>query len=117
MNVMQNSNLFPDKGAVSDHYSPYMILSQRNWDHNKHCQVEFGAYVKASQVNSPKNNNRPRTLDGIYLCPAPNLYGGHHIMDLWTGNLITIPKVVEILITYVVINSVEKWLRIKDLSH
>ena len=50
-----------------------MIMSQMNWGYNKHFQFEFGDYGQASQVNDPNNTNRTRTLDGIYLCPAPNL--------------------------------------------
>ena len=58
-----------------------------------------------------------RTLDGIYLFPTPNFQGGNNIMDLQTRQLITIPKVVNIPITYAVINAIEKWRMIKDLSH
>ena len=85
-----------------------MILSRRNWDYNNHCRVEFGDYVQASQVNYTNNTNSPRTLDGIYLCPAPNLQLKHHMMYLWMGQLITITKLVMVSITYVVINTVEK---------
>ena len=56
MNVTRNLDLFPSKGGVLDKYSSYMIMSQRNWNYNKK-QVEFGAYVQASQVNDPKNTN------------------------------------------------------------
>ena len=72
-----------------------MIISQRDWDYNKHYQVDFFSYVQASQVNDTNNTNCPRTLDGIYLRPAPNLQGGHHVMDPRTGKLITRPKVVK----------------------
>ena len=82
-----------------------------NLDYNKHLQVEFGSYVQVSQVNNPNNTNRLRTFNVIYLYP------GHHIMDLRTGQFITRPKLLEIPITDVVINAVEKWRRSKDLSH
>ena len=117
MNVTQNLNLFPAKGRLSAYYIPHMILSHRNWDYNKHCQVEFSAYVHASQVNDPKNTNCLGTLDGIYLCPAHTFQGGHQIMDLRTGQLITTPKVVEIHITDIVINAVKKCWRRKYLIH
>ena len=64
-------NVFTAKGGVSSHYIPHITMSQVNCYYKKHYQVELGAYVQASQVNDPKNKNRPRTLDGIYLCPAP----------------------------------------------
>ena len=108
MNIMKNLSLFPSKGGASAQHTPHMILSQRNSDYNKHLHVEFGAYVQASQGNDPKNTIHLRTLDGIYLCPAPNLQGVYQIMDLRTGQSIKIPKEVDIPITDVVINSVEK---------
>ena len=117
MNVTRNLNLFPAKGVVSAHYIPHIILPQRNWNYNKHFQVESCAYVKSSQDNDPKNNNHPRKLDGIYLFPAPNLQGVHQIMDLSMGRPIKTTKVLEIPITYVLINTVEKLWRSKDLSH
>ena len=92
-------------------------MSQRNCNYNKHRQVELSAYVQASKVNDPNNIFFPRKLDGIYLCPATNFQGGHQNMDLPTGQLIKIPKVVYIPITYVVINAAEKWRRRRDLSH
>ena len=115
--MIRNLNLFPAKGGVSDNYIPHMNMSQKNWYYNKNFQVGFGAYVQALQVNDPNNTNIQRTLDGIYLCPAPNFQYGHHITELRTGKLIKIPKVIKIPITDVVINSVEKWRRSKDLSH
>ena len=69
MNGTQILVLFPTKEVVLSHYIQHMILSQSNLEYNKHFQVEFGAYVQASQVNDPNNTNNHRTLDGIYLCP------------------------------------------------
>ena len=94
-----------------------MVLTQRNFDYNKYFQVKFVAYIQASQVNDKSNTNLLRKFDGVHLCSAPNLQGGHHILDMRTGNFNKIPKVVEIPITYNVINVVGKWLRSKDLSH
>ena len=105
MNVTRNLILFPSKRGVPSHYISHIILSHSNLGYNKYLQAEFGAYLQASQVNDPNNTNILRTLDGIYLLPAPNLQGGHQIMYLQMGKYITIPKVFEIPITYVVINN------------
>ena len=91
------------------HYIPPIIILQRNWNDNKHRQVGFSDYVQASQLNYPNNT--------ICLCPGPNFQGGRHIMDLQTGQLITIPKVGKIPIADVVINNVQKWQKIRDLGH
>ena len=74
-------------------------------------------YVQTKKVNDQKNTNCPRKIGGIYVSPAPNVQGGHQIMDLCKRKLITRKKLVEIPITDVVINAVEKCLRIRDLSH
>ena len=73
INVAHNFNLFPAKVGVLDQYSPHIILLHRNWNYNKHFQVEFGDYVQASKVIDTNNKNFPTTIDGIYLYPAPNL--------------------------------------------
>ena len=94
-----------------------MIISQRGWDYNEHYHVDFFSYVQESQVYDTNNTNFPRTLDGMYLCPTPNLQGGNQDMDLRTVQLVTRPKIVEISITYVVIKAVEKCQRCKYLIH
>ena len=82
-------NLFPVKGGISEYFSPHMILSGHQYDYNKHCQVPFGAYVQACHETNPTNTNAPRTIDAIYLCPLNNIQGGHELMDLNSGKLIT----------------------------
>ena len=42
------------------------------------------------------------------LCLAPNLQGGYQIMDLWTGNFITRPKLFQITIKDFLVNPDEK---------
>lgn len=100
-------NMFPVKGGVSSYYSPHVLLGGRNLDYHKHCKIPFGAYVQAIQENSPKNTNAPRTIDAIYLRPKKNIQGGHELMDLNSGRLITRPKVWEVPVTQNVIKAVE----------
>jgi hypothetical protein len=100
-------NLFPVKGGVSPYYNPRMILSQTNLDYTKRCVVPFGAYVQANHESTKTSSNVTRTLDTIYLCPAQNQQGGHELMDLNSGQLITRSIVHEISVTNVVIKAVE----------
>jgi hypothetical protein len=101
-------NMFPAKGGISDYLSPHVILTGKNIDYTKHCQVPFGAYVQCNNKNNPTNSNAPQTLDAIYLRPATNLQGGHKVMNLATGQVLTRPRVREIPVTPVVIKAVEK---------
>ena len=51
--------------------------------------------------------NVSKTRDGIYLRPNNNFQGGHEVMDLNTGRVITCRKVTKIPVTDVVIKAVE----------
>ena len=100
-------NLFPAKGGVSAYLSPSMILTGKNLDFEKHCQVPFGAYVQANQENDPTNTQAPRTIDAIYLRPMTNIQGGHELMNLHTGQMISRSRIWERPITNLVIQAVE----------
>jgi hypothetical protein len=100
-------NLFPVKGGVSKYYSPCMILNQTNLDYTKHCVVTFGAYVQAKHESTKTSSNITRTFDAIYLRPAQNQQGGHELMDLNSGQLISRNIVHEIPVTDAVIKAVE----------
>ena len=100
-------NLFPAKGGVSAYLSPHMLMTGRNLDFVKHCQVPFGAYVQANQENDPTNTQAPRTIDAIYLRPMNNIQGGHELMNLQTGLVIMRNKIWERPITDLVIRAVE----------
>ena len=69
--------------------------------------MNFGDYVQANVEEEPKNNNLPRTLDCIYLQRADCLQGGHELMDLATGELITRPWCEKVKMTQMVIDRVE----------
>ena len=100
-------NWFPAKGGISSHCSPHVLLNQRDVDYKKHCTIALGQYVQAHNDPKPKNTNAPRTLDAIYLRPSKNKQGGHELMDLSTGRLITRCKVKKCPITPMVIKAVE----------
>jgi hypothetical protein len=101
-------NYFPVKGGISSYYSPRTILGGTPLDYKKHCTIPFGAYVQANHESTPTNDNAARTIDCIYLRPCNNLQGGHELMDLNSGRVITRGgKITEIPITPVVIKAVE----------
>ena len=51
--------------------------------------MPFGAYVQANHETNQTDSNVNRTLDAIYLHPTRNQQGGHELMDLNSGLLIT----------------------------
>jgi len=101
-------NLFPAKGGVSKYYSPRMILTQESLDYNKHCKIPFGSYVQANHETNSTNSNIARTIDCIYLRPNNLIQGGHELMDLTTGRVITRATVKVIPLTDIIIRTVER---------
>ena len=108
MECTSKLNIFPAKGGISPYYSPRILLNQRTLDYKKECQVPFGAYVQAHNQPTYTNSNAPRTLDAIHLRPAQTMQGGHELMDLTSGLVITHANVTEIPVTDLVIKAVEK---------
>ena len=108
MECTSKLNIFPAKGGISPYYSPRILLNQRTLDYKKECQVPFGAYVQAHNQPTYTTSNAPHTLDAIYLRPAQNMQGGHELMDLTSGLVITHASVTEIPVTDLVIKAVEK---------
>jgi hypothetical protein len=99
MEVTKKLNFFPPKGGISPYYSPRMILHQENLEYNKHCAIAFGTFVQARQEPSILNSQSPRTLDCVYLRYVDNLQGGHHLLDLHTGQTIKRRTVTPVPIT------------------
>ena len=86
---MENSvegELFINREGKSLELTIYLYLCYNEHEAPSSCN-------NTVYLSYPKNKNRPRTLDGTHLFPAPNFQVGHHIMDLRTGQLITRPKV------------------------
>ena len=84
-----------------------MLMNKRNIDYNRHCKYAFGAYVQAYQENTIKNDNKPRTIDCIYLELEMNDSGGHIVMNLVTSQKVTKPHVWEMPIAKTMIQAVE----------
>jgi hypothetical protein len=101
-------NLFPTKGGISPYYSPRTILGLPTLDYEKHCAVPFGAYVQANHETNQTNSNAARTIDTIYLRPAINMQGGHELLDLNSGRVITRARVTQIPVTDMVIKTIEE---------
>jgi hypothetical protein len=69
--------------------------------------VPFAAYIQANHESTKTSSNVIRTLDAIYLRPAQNQQGGHKLMDLNSGQLISRNIVHKIPVTDVVIKAVK----------
>ena len=85
-----------------------MILHHENLDYNKYCKYPFGSYVQAHQEPTPKNSQYARTIDCIYLRYVDNLQGGHHLLDLATGHVITQRCITPVPLTRNIIDIVHK---------
>jgi hypothetical protein len=63
-------NSFPACDGVSDTLSPRAIVTGSHIDFNKHCKLEFGAYVQAHKEHD--NTMATQTTGAIALCPTGN---------------------------------------------
>ena len=66
-------------------------------------------HLQAHTNPKQTNSNAPGTLGAMYLCQAQNIQGGHDVMDLASGQVITHGSVSEITILNMIIKAVEKW--------
>ena len=101
-------NFFPAKGGVSPYYSPNTIITGKVLDYKKHLKHAFGTYVQAFTENDPSNTHHPRTYDAIYMRPSDNRQGGHRVLDLRTGKVITRAQVTALPMPEWVITRAEK---------
>ena len=85
--VVQQLNYFPVKGGISKNYIPHMILKKNNIDYKKKFEITFGAYVLTNHYTSPRNSNKTRMIDAIYLMTNDN--GIYELMNVNSGKLIT----------------------------
>ena len=115
-------NYFPAKEGISKYYRPRMILHQQNPDFDRHCKYVLGEYVQSHEDEMIKNDNKPRTLDCLYLRPTASNQGGHELLHLGINRVITRNRVTQFPITPSVIKLVHaiakkedipKWIELK----
>ena len=85
MECASKLNYFPVKGGVSPYFSPHLLLGGEVLDYNKHLKYTFGQFVMANNDNHPKNNNKTRAVEAIYLRPPSKEQTAHTVMNLHTG--------------------------------
>jgi hypothetical protein len=79
-------NTFPARDGVSKTLSPRSTVTGSHIDYNKHCKLEYGAYV---QVHEEHNNSMiTRTTGAIALRPTGNSQGGYYFYSLTTGRVL-----------------------------
>jgi hypothetical protein len=76
-------NMFPPEDGVSKTLSPRAIVTGLEADYNKHCRLEFGAYVQVHEEHD--NTMQARTMGAIALRPTGNAQGSYYFYSLSTG--------------------------------
>jgi hypothetical protein len=79
-------NSFPPVSGISSFLSPRAIVTGSSIDYNRHCQLEFGAYVQTHEDHD--NTMSTRTVGGIALRPTGNDQGGYYFFSLASGRIL-----------------------------
>ena len=103
------------KHGLLKHYSPRIILHQKNIDFDCHCTNVLGECVQTHEDEQIKNNNKPRALDCLYLRPTANHQGGHELLHLQTNRVITRQRITRVPITPSVIKQVRAIAHMEDM--
>lgn len=90
--AVEKLNYVPAKHGISQYYSPREIVLKQKLRYDQ-CQIPIFQFVQAHDEPHPSNSSAPRTLDCIYLKPTYNAQGGHELLHLATGRIITRRKV------------------------
>jgi Reverse transcriptase (RNA-dependent DNA polymerase)/Zinc knuckle len=79
-------NSFPPVSGISSILSPRAIITGSSIDYNRHCQLEFGAYVQTHEDHD--NTMSTRTVGAIALRPTGNDQGGYYFYSLASGRVL-----------------------------
>jgi hypothetical protein len=79
-------NSFPARDGISNTLSPRSIVTGSHIDFNKHCKLEYGAYVQAHEEHD--NTMATRTTGALALRPTGNTQGSYYLYSLSTGRVI-----------------------------
>ena len=102
-------NLVVKEESCSAYFTAQQMLWRQNIDFDKEFEYSFGTYVIAYQENKIlKNDTRARGRDAIYLRAERDLQGGHRVLDLLTGRVISRPTVEECRMTENVVAKVNE---------
>ena len=88
-NVTLFINVVPDPLGVSEQYSPRNIVTQRKFDFEQDCKVQFGSYVQASNGAIITNTMKLRTHGCVALGTSGNWQGSTKFFYIETGKVVT----------------------------
>jgi len=102
-------NCLPSQSGLFGRYSPRELVFRRSVDYNRHCSIEFGAMVEASEDATITNTMESRTYCGIYLGNTFNIQGTHKVFDIRSGKVKKPRTVQQLPMPDSFIAEVNKW--------
>jgi hypothetical protein len=73
-------NCFPHKDGIHPTLSPHTKVTGSKINYNKHCKLQFEAYVQVHEQHS--NSMIPRMSGAIVLHPTSNTQGSYYFLSL-----------------------------------
>ena len=70
-----------------------MIVCKENLDCNTHLEFVLGEHMQALDKQNKTNNNKPRSLDYLFLCPNAAKQGGYKLFHLPANKIIMQRKI------------------------
>ena len=102
-------NATPDTLGVSERYSPREIVTQRKFDFERDCKVQFGVYVQASDDAIITNTMKLRTHGCVALGTIGKWQGSTMCFDLDTRKVVTRRVIEEIPYPDCITKRVNEW--------
>ena len=103
-------NMFMAKQGISEKIYPREIVPQQQVDFNKHCKVQFRAYVEEHDGSAVTNDMNNHTRPSIALGPSSgNTQGGQKVFCLITGMVLKNIKINDFTMPNHVITKMNQW--------
>ena len=73
-----------------------MVLHKENIDFKTHCTHFLGDFTQTHKDKTIKNENSPRVLDYIYLCPSADQQEGHDLLHIQNSRVTNRKKITPV---------------------
>ena len=100
---------------LSKYFSFRMIVNKENLNYDQYLEFALSENTQALDKPNKKNNNKPRTLDYLFLRPNATTQGRHEFLHLSSNKIIICRKIWSTLVTKSITAQVEAITKRKNM--